>query len=219
VYREQGRNIWETDVLCAMAENEIIQGDLSTAHIHIQSAYSRLGVSENKWLLVLVCYLSGLLAYYEGNIEQAATVLEQATTLAREGQFKPDLARSLMNLGRVRLKLGEVGLATELLRESLSRFRDIGNKLGIAITLEALASVRVAQGDSASAVRLYATAHRLRQVLGAPLPPIDRSAYDSTIAATRAQLGEPSFTELWAAAEDGSFEEVVEETLKADEVS
>jgi predicted ATPase/DNA-binding SARP family transcriptional activator len=219
VYREQGRNVWETDVLCAMTENDISQGDFTTAQIHVQAAYSRLGASENKWLLVLVCYLQGLLAYYVGDINQAAAVLERATTLAREGQFKPDLARSLMTLGLVRLKLGEVGLATELLKESLSRFRDIGNKLGIAITLEALASVRLIQGNSAGAVKLYSTAYRLREVLGAPLPPIDRSAYDSAIAATLAQLGEPAFMELSAAAEEGSLEEVVEETLKADEVS
>jgi tetratricopeptide (TPR) repeat protein len=215
VYREQGRNIWEIDVLCAMAENEIIQGSFSSAHIHIQDAYSRLGASENKWLHVLVCYLQGLLAYYEGDIEQAALVLEQATTLAREGQYKPDLARALMSLGRVRLKLGEVGLAAELLRESLSRFRDIGNKLGIAITLEALASVRLAQEDGASAVRLFATAHNLREGLGAPLPPIDRNNYDSTVAASRTQLGDAVFTDLWARSAARPYNEVVEEILKA----
>ncbi len=213
VYREQGRNIWEIDVLCAMAENEIIQGNFSSAHIHIQDASSRLGASENKWLHVLVCYLQGLLAYYEGDIEQAAMLLEQATSLAREGQYKPDLARSLMTLGRVRLKLGEDGLANELLMESLSRFRDIGNKLGIAITLEALASVRLTQDDSASAVRLFATAHSLRQVLGAPLPPIDHAAYDSAVVTTRTQLGDDVFTDLWSHAAARPFNDMVEEIL------
>ena len=142
-------------------------------------------------------------------------LLEQATILAREGQYKPDLARSLMTLGRARLKLGEVGLATELLMESLSRFQDIGNKLGIAITLEALASVRLTQQDSAGAVRLYAAAHNLRRVLGAPLPPIDHDVYNSAIAATRAQLGDDVFTDLWAHAAAAPFIEVVEEILMA----
>jgi tetratricopeptide (TPR) repeat protein len=202
-----------------MAENEIIQGNFSSAQTHIQAAYNRLGTSENKWLLVLVYYLRGLLAYYEGDIEQAAMMLEQATTLAREGQFKPDLARSLMTLGRVRLKLGEVGLATELLKESLSRFRDIGNKLGLACTLEALASVSIAQGNSEGAVRLYGTAHGLRVLLGAPLPPIDLDAYDSDIAATRAQLGDNVFTDLWARGAGMPYKAVVEEILKAGEAS
>jgi tetratricopeptide (TPR) repeat protein len=174
-----------------------------------------LGKSENKWLHVLVCYLQGLLAYYEGDIEQAAMLLEKATTLAGEGQYKPDLARSLMSLGRVRLKLGEIGLATELLRESLSRFRDIGNKLGLATTLEALASMRLTQEDSASAVRLYAAAHTLRQALGAPLPPIDHDAYNAAVATSRAQLGDDVFADLWARAAARPFNEVVEEILMA----
>ena len=217
VYHEQGRNIWEIDVLCAMAENEINQGDFSSAHIHIQAAFSRFGGSENKWLHVLVCYLRGLLAYYEGDLEQAALVLEQATTLAREGQYKPDLARAVLTLGRVRRKLGETVLAAELLRESLSRFRDIGNKLGMALTLEALGSVNVALGESAYAVKLYGTAHSIRQELGAPLPPVDRNDHDSAIAAARAQLGEAFFSELWADAEANRFEAVVEGIIREDE--
>jgi tetratricopeptide (TPR) repeat protein len=216
VYREQGRNIWEIDVLCAMAENEIIQGDFSSAHIHIQAANSRLGASENKWLHVLVCYLRGLLAYYEDDLEQAAMMLEQATTLAREGQFKPDLARSLMTLGRVRIKLGEIELATELIKESLSRFQDIGNKLGIATALEALASLNLVQGNFENAVKLFAAADCLRKKLGTPLPPVDRPAHDSAIDACRIQLGEQLFTHAWVEVETRSIEAVAEEVLKAD---
>jgi len=195
-----------------------MEGSFSSAHIHIQDAYSRLGVSENKWLHVLVCYIQGLLAYYEGDIEQAAIVLEQATTLAREGQYKPDLARALMSLGRVRLKLGEVELAAELLRESLSRFRDIGNILGVAITLEALASVSLAQGDGACAVERFGTAHSIRQVLGAPLPPIERQAYEVAIATCRAQLGEAVFTAIWEPNSTRPHQEVVEEILKSGDI-
>ena len=117
VYQEHGRSIWETDVLCALAENAIAQGDFSTARFHLQAASNLLETSENKWLQTLVCYFRGLLAYYEGDAEGAAELLGETTALAREGQYKPDLARSLVTLGRVRLTLGEVVLATELLRE------------------------------------------------------------------------------------------------------
>ncbi len=217
VYRDQGRNVWETDVLCAMTENDISQGDFPSAHFHIQSAANRLGESENKWLHVLVSYFQGLLAYYEGNFEQAVKVLEETSLLAREGQFKPDLARAIMTLARARLKLGEANLASELLSQSLVIYRENANRLGIAITLEALASVRLTQGDSANAVLLYGTGHTIREVLGAPLPPIDRSAYDSAIAATKEHLGEPLFIELWATAKARSVEDVIAEILKTDE--
>jgi ATP/maltotriose-dependent transcriptional regulator MalT len=217
VYQEHGRSIWETDVLCALAENEIVQGDCTTARLHLQTAASLLESSENNWLQALVCYFRGLLAYYEGNTEEAAVLLEKTIELARQGQYKPDLARSLVALGRVRLTLGRIALATELLREGLDLFRELGHKLGIAIALEALASVSVVQGDSAHATMLFATAYTLREAIGAPLPPIDCTAYDSAVAASRAQLGDDVFADLWARAAPRPFQEVVEEMLKADD--
>lgn len=106
VYQEHGRGIWETDVRCALAENAISQEDLSTARFHLQAATNLLETYEHKWLQTLVSYFRGLLAHYEGDAAVAMTLLDETTALAREGQFKPDLARSLVALGRVRRTLG-----------------------------------------------------------------------------------------------------------------
>jgi predicted ATPase/DNA-binding SARP family transcriptional activator len=216
VYREQGHNIWETDVHCAIAENAIAQGDFSTAHLQLQAVSSIFGTSKNKWLQVLVGYFRGLLAYYEGDNGEAASFLEATIVNARAGEFKPDLARSLVTLGRVMHRSGEVEQATRLLYEGLGLFREIGNKLGIASALEAIAYVSANQEKGAYTVSLFATAHNLRKGLGAPLPPIDRTAYDSAVGTTRSQLGEPLFTKLWVAAETRSFEDVVKEIFKLD---
>ncbi len=164
---------------------------------------------------MLVLYFRGLLAYYEGGVEEAATLLEETIALAREGQFKPDLARSLLTLSRVRLRLGEVKLASELLREGLSLFWEFGHKLGIAVSLETLANLSLVQGDHKEAVMLYATAHNLRQDLGAPLPPIDRTAYDSAISDCRVHLGDAFFDSLWAGAAAEPYMAVVDDILKA----
>jgi DNA-binding SARP family transcriptional activator/predicted ATPase len=214
VYREHGRSIWETDVLCALAENVISQGDLSTARFHLQAAANRLGTSENKWLHMLVCYFRGLLAHYEGDAVAAMMLLEETTALAREGQYKPDLARSLVALGRVKRTLGQVLPASELLIEGLDLFRALGHKLGIAEAIEELGAVSAVQGDGLRAAMLFSTAHALREAMGAPLPPVDRAAYDSVLAACRAQLGEAAFAEAWARAAATPFQEVVEEALK-----
>jgi predicted ATPase/DNA-binding SARP family transcriptional activator len=214
VYREHGHSIWETDVLCALAENAISQGDFSTARFCLQAASNRLGTSENKWLQTLVCYFRGLLAHYEGNAVAATMLLDETTALAREGQYKPDLARSLVALGRVRRTLGQVLPASELLVEGLDLFRALGHKLGIANAMEELGAVRAVQGDGVQAAMLFSTAHALREGMGAPLPPVDRAAYDSVVAVSSAQLGETAFAEAWAHAAARPFQEVVEEVLK-----
>ena len=214
VYQEHGRSMWEADVLCALAENALCQGDLTTARTHLQAASNLSGTSENRWLQMLRCYFRGLLAYYEGDAAAAMTLLDETTALAREGQFKPDLARSLVALGRVKRTLGQLLPASELLTEGLDLFRALGHKLGMANAIEELGAVSVAQGDGLQAAMLFSTAHALREGMGAPLPPVDRAAYDSVLAACRAQLGETAFAEAWAHAAARPFQEVVEDVLK-----
>jgi hypothetical protein len=71
--------------------------------------------------------------------------------------------------------------------------------------------VSAVQGDGVQAAMLLGAAHALREGLGAPLPPVDRAAHDSVLAACRAQLGETAFAEAWAHAAARPWHEVVEE--------
>jgi len=214
VYQEHGRSIWETDVQCALAENAISQGDFSAARSCLQAASNLLGTSENKWLQTLVCYFQGLLAYYEGDAVAAMTLLDETTALAREGQYKPDLARSLVALGRVNRTLVQLLPASELIIEGLELFLALGHKLGIANAIEELGAVSAVQGNGLQAAMLFSTAHALREGMGAPLPPVDRAAYDFVVAACRTQLGETAFAEVWAQAAARPFQEVVQEVLR-----
>jgi predicted ATPase/transcriptional regulator with XRE-family HTH domain len=215
VYQEHGRSIWEIDVLCALAENAIAQGDFSTARFHLQAATKLLETTENKWLRALVWYFRGLLAYYDGDADRSIVLLEETIALTKEGQYKPDLARSLATLGRVRRARGEFRLASKLLLRALDLFRELDQKLGMAIVLEELSIVSAIQGDRGRTVMLFAAAHAQREMIGAPVPLSDRNAYDSTIAASRSQLGETAFAAAWASAKAKSFQVVVEEILKA----
>ncbi|HLO27840.1 MAG TPA: tetratricopeptide repeat protein [Anaerolineales bacterium] len=214
IYQEHGRSTWEIDVLCALMENKIAQGDFSSAQLHLQAASNLFKLSENKWLHVLLLYFRGMLAYYQGDAGEAAGLLGETTALTRESQYKPDLARALIALGRVKRTLGEFEQASELILEGLDLFRTLGHKLGMAIALEELAAVCAAQNEGGQATMLFSVAHTLREKLGAPLPPVDSTAYDSAIAANRTQLGETAFKEIWASASVRPFQEVVEGILE-----
>jgi len=213
VYEGHGSGLWETDALCALAENAISQGDLPMARLCLQKASKLLGTSENKWLQMLVCYIQGLLAFYEGDEMAAILLLDKATALAREGQYEPDLARSLVALSRVKRTLGQVLPASELLMEGLDLFRTLGHKLGIASAIEELGVVYVIQGDGVQAAMLFSTAHALRETLGAPLPPVDLAAYESVIATCRTQLGEAVFARAWDAGKALSLEQAFDIAL------
>src|SRR5688572_18838914 len=91
-------------------------------------------------------------------------------------------ANSLCSLGSTALAIGDVPRASELCRESLALFREIGDKDGIANCLEGLAQAASAQQRAVRAARLYGAAEALREVIGAPMQPTDRIAYDRAVA-------------------------------------
>ncbi len=214
VYQKPASSIWQTDVYCALAENAIVRGDFKNAHLHLQAAASILGSSENRWLQVVVWYFRGLLAFYEGEYAEAATLLEEDIRFEREGQFKPDLARSLVALGRVKLRQGETQPAFALIHEGLALFKENGHKLGMVMALEAQVEVHVARGDHAQAVRLSSSALGTRRALGAPHPPIEIKRHASMMQKCRAVLGERLFVEIEAKALTTPFEDVVMEELE-----
>ncbi len=216
VYKEHGRNIWEVDAWCAMAENAICQGDLSTAKSNLSNATIILGKSENKWLHILLLYFKGKLAYYEKEYALAIELLGNAAAYAREGQFKPDLARSLVALSLTKLKVGETGFAMEALREGLAIFGETGNKLGIVTALEAHAELTINEAKFASAAIVLGVAHNLRQALGAGRPPIDRTMYENNLVMIKEHLGEEVFRNLWAQSDVKPFAEVVGDILSGE---
>ncbi len=216
VYHEHGRNIWEADVLCALAENAIAQCDIPGAKIYLVEASEILGSSENKWLILLVAYFKGLLAYHEHEDEKAVGLINEAISLSREGQFMPDLARSVVTSGLVKIRLGDFEEAKHFLLEGLRLFWEFDHKLGIATALEAYAQLSAARGDFASAANHLAAGNTLRQRLGAVRPPIERSSYDNLITNCKNQLGGEIFNDLWSRAEIRPPGEVVEEILQAD---
>jgi tetratricopeptide (TPR) repeat protein len=214
VYQEHGSNVWETGVLCALADNEIAQGDLSAARLHILAASNHLKLSENTLASNLVGYFRGLMAYYEGDIDGAAALLGKALALERNGTYQPDVAWRLIALARVRHLRGDTMQAIELTLEALDLFSKYGRKLGVAVALEELAAVGAVQQDAARAVMLFSVAHALRKSLGAPLPPVDRTAFNSAVEVCRTQLGKAAFAAIWAEAAARPVQEVVEEILK-----
>jgi len=67
----------------------------------------------------------------------------------------------------------------------------------VASCLEGLAVVVAAQGELTWAVRLWGAAEVHREVIGIPLPPVERPAYERNVAEVRNHLGDKTFTAAW----------------------
>ncbi len=207
-YQQGGGGIWSADAYCALGENEIAQGRLSAARSYLQLASSSSESSGNRWLQVLIAYFGGLVAYYDGNMAQATEMLERATALSREGQYLPDLARSLVALGRALHASSDTAQARACISEGLSVFWASGNKLGVATALEALAAL-TASDNPRRAVQLFGAAASIRSAIGAPLAAVDRPRCEHHISDVRERISEATFADAWARGQVESYITIV----------
>jgi hypothetical protein len=129
---------------------------------------------------------------------------------------KHHIAAVLNSLGRLAQAQGNQQEAVTHFRASLLLYKEMVDKQGAAATLEGMAA-SVIQDELA--IRLYGAAHALRQVIGAPLPPVERDEYEQRISALRVQLGEQLFESLWMEGGALSYEQAISHALSASEIA
>ncbi|HLJ81454.1 MAG TPA: helix-turn-helix domain-containing protein [Ktedonobacterales bacterium] len=155
------------------------------------------------------------LARIEGDSERSGTLLEEALTRSRGAGAIWDIAIIATMLGQLALQNQHYVQARARFRESLTLFRTLGSPTYSAWCLESLAATLSAEDHHALALRLCAAAVTWRQQANTPLPPAEREAYERTIAAARAALGEQAFGAEWAAGAAHSQETAIAEALDA----
>ncbi len=134
--------------------------------------------------------LSGQVALSSGDALAARSLLEESLILSQEIGHRHGTVASLALLARVAAHLGEFTAARALYEESLTITREIGDTLNTASCLEGLAEVAAAQGDPMWAAHLLSAAEALRDIMGTPIPPVERPLYERSVVTIRSQLGE-----------------------------
>ncbi|GHO99295.1 transcriptional regulator [Reticulibacter mediterranei] len=147
--------------------------------------------------MAVTSLLLGSVALKQGDFATARTRIEEALRLYREMGYQEGIAEALALLGKVETARGDLPYASTLYEESIAMARELNQRELLAIGLERLAPLRAVQGDPAQAARLWGLAEALREALGAPLPPVERTDYDAAVAAVRHQLGEQVFVSTW----------------------
>ena len=118
-------------------------------------------------------------------------------------------------LASVDLALGDLTTAEALCREGLEQSARMGQRKAVAECLEASGAVCVAREQTGRAARLFAAAEALRDEMGVPIPPYERADYDHNLAAIRKALGKRAFARAWADGRATTWEDAVQEALRA----
>ncbi|WP_406056544.1 ATP-binding protein [Kribbella sp. NBC_00889] len=176
-----------------------LRGDLDIGARRCQRArdsFRMLGDGEGlAWSLISL----GTIAQYRGDLTGAEDLLQESLALSQRLGYREGVAWSLNQLGIIERRRGVTERAVHLLDESLAEHRDLGDRWRSASVLEELASVAQQRGRSEYAAFLLGAADGVREVIGAPIPEIEKPDYSSTRAAIEESLERRAFRTAWSA--------------------
>ncbi|PRX45019.1 putative ATPase [Prauserella shujinwangii] len=142
-----------------------------------------------------------------GDLDTAERELTVLLEWHRLQEGASGVALILAELGFVAELRGDPERACRLHREGLRVARAGGDPRAVALGLEGMAGVAALAGEHRAAARLLGTAGRIRERVGAPLPPAERGDVDRIAATARAALGERVFAEEYRTGGDEDWEE------------
>ena len=192
------------------------QGDFESATLYISEGLTISREIGN--LIGIGRSLIGLakVACTQEDYETARSYCDEGLSVFRDTGDKRGIADTLEGFGDVALSQSEYAAARAYGEESLSIRRETNDRYGIASSLESLARLLQVQHQPDRAVRLWGASEALREQMGAPLPPNERTEYDRAISAARQSLGDDEFHRAWAAGRAMSMELAIELALETD---
>ena len=189
------------------------QGDAARGRALLEQAVATWrargdSASEGMVLHNLGCVMHGMEDY-----PAAQTCFEQSLAIAREAGFRVGIGETLAGLGDLALDRGEMDDARRQLAEALPIQRDLSNRREIARILECFAGLAALQSHPERAVRLWASAAKLREIIAEPVPPDQKIRLDRRVGHLPSVLGEEAFGRLWAAGQAMPLADAIAEAL------
>ena len=157
--------------------------------------------------------LTGLagVALTNGDIGEAERLLDEATTVLRQaGPWY--LTFALFARAVLSVRRGEAEGAIAIVRESLTRSRDLHDKFAFVHAMVPLAAAAALKGDDAWAARVLGAADVVTERTGATV--LDHSARDlreHTERDVRARLGPERWAEAYAAGRTSSLDALLQD--------
>lgn len=186
-----------------------VQGDYPAARLRYVESLSLQRELGNKRGIAYSLLNLGLVASHQEDIAGAVTQIAESLALFREMGNKEGIAYTLNSIGNVLSFQGDWDAARACLNESLTLWREMGDKRRIALSLETFAALAYMQKLSARGARLWGAAEALREVVGAPMTPSDRTLYDQQVAKARASLSENVFAADWGEGRAMTMEQAI----------
>jgi len=169
--------------------------------------------SGNPWAMALAIQNVARVAAMSGNLAEAYTRFEEASTLFHQMRDRHFYNSSRSEIGHVFRKQGRHHEAVTVYRETIRAWQELGQRAAVAHELECFAFIAGASGQNERAARLFGAAEALRELIGSPMTPMERGEYEREAAALRAQMDKAAFEPAWAAGRALTMEQAIEHVL------
>ncbi|MCL4258408.1 MAG: tetratricopeptide repeat protein [Anaerolineales bacterium] len=186
-----------------------LQGEYERADTLCQESLGLWRKLGNKGGIAETLNLLGETAQLQGDHQQATSFFMESLALLRALGSQRITARVLHNLGQAARNENDHERATALYLESLALNHEIEYTPGIADCLVGLAAVAAATDSAERAAQLLGTAEPHLDTIRGYMPLTDRTDYDDTMAAVRAQLDDAVFTAAFAQGRALSLEQAI----------
>ncbi len=143
----------------------------------------------------------GNVALLVGDLEQARAYQEQCLAIYRGEGASQGVSDSLICLGLVACDQGDFQTARAHLSESLHRQRELGDRFGGCVTLDAFACLAAAEEMPERALRLAGAVEALRRAHGVPRPPAEKARFDGYVERARQALDPGRASRAWCEGE------------------
>ena len=132
-----------------------------------------------------------------GEARNARALLDEALALYQALGDRHFTARTLCEIGYLALLDDDADRAGHMVRTSLATFRALGERWGIAESLEASAAVWAARSEPARAARIGAAAEKIRATIATKPHPFDALIVERFLALARAKVDPAAWAAAW----------------------
>jgi non-specific serine/threonine protein kinase len=146
----------------------------------------------------------------QGDLTKARRLEDGSVVLHRQIGEHFQLALCLDVVGQLATAEGHYAEARAALRDSLHLRQDLGDRAGIAETLECIAALAATETQSERAVQLAGAAAGIREQVGAPPSPMQRSMLDHWLVPVRQALGAEPTARAWEAGRGMTIDQAVD---------
>ncbi|MEP7359874.1 MAG: tetratricopeptide repeat protein, partial [Anaerolineales bacterium] len=174
------------------------QGDLAEARAHFETGLMMFRKLQDQNGIIWAPTWLGCVAYRFGDLDEAQALIEQGLAPQNPGDEWSELAFALLSRGDTARAQGQPVAAAECYARSLRSVVENNSQPDVAARLEGFAKLAALAQLPQRAGRLFGAAEALRDRIDIPIPPIERSDYDGSVALVRSQFDQVAFSAAWA---------------------